>query len=148
MPKPNSSRLNRKKLESKYRAILEEMRRNDEELKVSGQKYLEYQLSWFRRKYDEENDITLTSTSKEEKELITFLEFHAVNETQFFSDKQMEFRKEFTRLHDKVFLRRDPNKERIYGLRIIKEVCEEYNMNYAIETDRETSGDTKKHIGK
>jgi len=131
------------KVVSRYGAILEEMRRTDEGQKVTGQRYLEYQLSWFGKKYDEENDITLADTSKAKKELITFLESYANNETLLFGDEQIKFRKEFTRLHDKVFPRQDPNKERYYGLHIIKKVLEEYNMNYAIETPRGTSGDKK-----
>ncbi len=132
----------------KYGAILEEMRRTDEEMKVCGQKYLEYQLSWFGKKYDEKNDIALTDINTAEKEFIAFLEFHAVNETQLFGDEQSIFRKEFTRLHDKVFERLDINKERIYGHYTIKRVFEDHNMNYEIETNRGILGDTKKHIGK
>lgn len=128
----------------KYKAILEEMQRNDEDLKVGGQKYLEHQLSWFGKKYDEKNDLALTDINTAEKEFIAFLEFHAVNETQLFDDEQSIFRKEFTRLHDNVFERLDMNKERIYGHHTIKGVFEEHNMNYEIETNRGILGDTKK----
>ncbi|MCM0757781.1 DEAD/DEAH box helicase family protein [Sporomusa sphaeroides DSM 2875] len=125
----------------KYKAILEEMRRNDEELKVSGQKYLEYQLSWFGKKYDEENDITITGTSKEEKELIKFLESYVNTEKAIFEDVQNKFSQEFTELHDKVFPREDPNKERHYKKAKINTILKKHKMNYAIESHREKSGD-------
>lgn len=129
---------------SEYRAILEEMRKNDGEFKGSGQKYLEHQLSWFGKKYDEENDISITGISKEEKELIEFLEFHVANETQLFGDKKLIFRKEFTRLHDKVFDRLDINQIRIYGHNLIKEAFEKHNMNYEIKTAHRILEDKKK----
>ena len=42
-----------------YESILNEMEKTDKEKKVTGQKYLEYQLSWFGKKYNKKNDITL-----------------------------------------------------------------------------------------
>lgn len=134
------------KLVLRYEYILEEMRRTDEGQKVTGQRYLEYQLSWFGKKYDEENDITLAGTNKAKKVLITFLESHAMNETQIFDNEdnaQDNFRKEFTKLHDKAFPRQDKNKEREYGFNKINKILEEYTMNYKLGTDRETSGDKK-----
>lgn len=131
------------KLESKYKAILEEMRRNDEELKVRGQKYLEYQLSWFGKKYDEENDITITGTSKEEKELIEFLESYVNTEEPLFKEAQDKFSEEFTKLHDKTFPREDPNKERTYGVSKINTILKKHKMNYAVESNREKLGDKK-----
>ena len=43
----------------RYTSILEEMKATDKSRKVTGQKYLEYQLSWFGKKYNRKNDITL-----------------------------------------------------------------------------------------
>ncbi len=93
------------KLVPKYGVVLEEMQRTDEELKVRGQKYLEYQLSWFGKKYDDKNDITLAGKSKAEKTLIEFLEAYVSNEEPLFKDAQDKFSKEFTKLHDKTFPR-------------------------------------------
>ena len=99
----------------KYGAILEEMKKTDEGLKVSGQKYLEYQLSWFGKKYNRANDITLVDKNAARDEFITFLETTTVNEVKLFGTVKEEFRENFTKLHDKVFPRRDPNLKRIYG---------------------------------
>ena len=131
------------KFVSKYSAILEEMQRSDEGLKVGGQSYLEYQLSWFGKKYDERNDITLTDKSKEEKKLIDFLESYVNNEESLFKDAQDKFSKEFTKLHDKTFPRQDPNKERNYGASKINTILKIHKMNYAIEPHREKLGDKK-----
>lgn len=121
------------KLDSKYKAILEEMQRTNEGLKISGQKYLEYQLSWFGKKYDRANDITLVDKNAARDEFITFLETTTVNEVKLFGTVKKEFRENFTRLHDKVFPRRDPNLKRIYGNDTINQVFNEHNMNYALE---------------
>ena len=43
-----------------YESILEEMDSTDKGKKVAGQKFLEYQLSWFGKKYSKKNDITLS----------------------------------------------------------------------------------------
>lgn len=75
-----------KKLISQYQFIYDEMK--EEELKRDnaqgsegighmGQKYLEYQLSWFGKKYCEDNDITFVDKKKAKKEFIAFLEKYA-----------------------------------------------------------------------
>ncbi len=128
---------------SKYEAILEEMKRNDEGLKVHGQSYLECQLSWFGKKYDEENDITLAGKNKAEKKLIEFLEAYVSNEEFLFKDAQDKFSKEFTELHDKTFPRQDPNRERVYGVSKINTILKKHKMNYEIESKREKVGDKK-----
>ncbi|SFM32564.1 DEAD/DEAH box helicase family protein [Pelosinus propionicus] len=131
------------KYESRYKAILEEMKRTDEGLKVSGQSYLEYQLSWFGKKYNEENDITIAGKSKEEKKLIEFLEAYVSNEGPLFKDAQDKFSKEFTELHDKAFPRQDPNKERVYGVSKINTIFKKHKMNYEVESKREKLEDKK-----
>ncbi len=52
---------------------------------------------------------------------------------KLFGTVKKEFRENFTRLHDKVFPRRDPNLKRIYGNDTINQVFNEHNMNYALE---------------
>lgn len=47
------------KQERIYESILKEMEETDKGKKVTGQKYLEFQLSWFGKKYSKKNDITL-----------------------------------------------------------------------------------------
>lgn len=127
----------------RYEAILEEMKRTNEGLKVSGQKYLEYQLSWFSKKYDVENDITLPGKSKEEKKLIEFLESYVINEEKLFEDVQDGFSKEFTALHDKAFSRQERNKKREYKICKINTILKEHKMNYEVESHRENSGGKK-----
>lgn len=131
------------KLFLSYERILEEMQKTDEGQKVSGQKYLEYQLSWFGRKYNEENDITLTGTNKAQKEFVDFLEFNSVNERKMFDDDQKAFSKKFTELYDQAFSRKDPNKERDYGLSKMNNILKEYKMEYKVESCRETSENKK-----
>lgn len=131
------------KFRSRYERILEEMNRTDEGKKITGQRYLEYQLSWFGKQYDEESDITLVDKGKSEKEFVSFLESYSVNQTKIFDDGQKAFSEEFTKLHDTAFSRKDPNKGRVYGISKMKKILEEYNMNYMIEAPRETSGDKK-----
>lgn len=43
-----------------YESILQEMIETDKGKKVTGQKYLEFQLSWFGKKYSKKHDITLS----------------------------------------------------------------------------------------
>lgn len=42
-----------------YESIMQEMIETDKGKKVTGQKYLEFQLSWFGKKYSKKHDITL-----------------------------------------------------------------------------------------
>ncbi|TCL58896.1 superfamily II DNA or RNA helicase [Kineothrix alysoides] len=48
------------KRERIYKSILEEMEETGKENMVTGQRYLEFQLSWFGKEYIQENDITLS----------------------------------------------------------------------------------------
>lgn len=45
------------------------------------------------------------------------------------------FRKEFTKLSDLVFGRKDPNKERIYSITKINSILEEEDINYKVVSE-------------
>ena len=50
--------------------------RRKEHKNYSGQKYLEYQLSWFGKVYSEDDDITFADKDKAKKAFLAFLVFH------------------------------------------------------------------------
>ncbi|MDR1090303.1 MAG: DEAD/DEAH box helicase family protein [Prevotella sp.] len=131
-----------------YKSTLEEMRRTDDGQKYTGQKYLEFQMSWFGKTYDEENDITVTDDTKTKEEFTGFLESYAgkklFTKNDNGEDEQDKFRKEFTRLSDKVFGRQDKNKDRVsYGLDITNTTLVKYNVPYKVKSDRSTTGNKK-----
>ena len=143
------------------------MQRFGKEQKCAGHNYLQYQLSWFGKKYDEENDIAFAGESKACKKLNEFLESYVGKELYKNSNEQKEsskdskedeqkelikdakedeqekFREEFTRLSDEAFDRQDENKERQYGIDKIKKILKEYNPNYELQSVRSTTGDKK-----
>lgn len=129
------------KLIPQYQFIYDEMK--EEELKGdnaqgsgcishTGQKYLEYQLSWFGKKYCEDDDITFADKEKSKKEFIAFLEVYADNERQIDKNAQRDFRASFTKLHDDAFGRRDRNKGRQYSINVMNASLEEESINYKI----------------
>lgn len=120
----------------KYGAILEEMRRTNEGLKVSGQRYLEYQLSWFGKKYDEENDVTLTDKNTAEKEFIVFLEAYTNDNFHINKEERESFKNKFTRLYNVAFRYKDPN-NRIYDKDKMNKLLKEQNVGYKVEAGRE-----------
>lgn len=122
-----------------YESILSDMHSDDINA-LPGQKYLEYQLSWFGHKYNKENDLSLKAIDDNLKILIDFLESCA--DKELYGSDQNEFSKKFTELHDQLFPRRDRNKERIYGVNQINKSLEEHNMKYIIE-HTQTSKDNK-----
>ena len=122
------------KIVPKYRAILEEMRRTDEGLKVTGQKYLEYQLSWFGKKYDEKNDLTDINTA--EKEFIVFLEAYAKDKFRINKEEKDSFKSKFTRLYNLAFCHKDSN-NRIYDKDKMNKLLEKQNIAYKVEAERE-----------
>ena len=122
-----------------YKSVLEEMRQSNVKNKIPGQRLLEYQLSWFGKTYDVSQDITLFDKDKSKKELVNFLEKHAAKGVKINKDQQKCFCKEFTELHDKAFLRKDKNGNRVYGLNKIRSILKENDMRYSIETQREKS---------
>lgn len=98
-----------------------------------GQKYLEYQLSWFGKKYCEDDDITFVNREKAKNELIAFLETYAESGEQIVNTgKESPFREEFTRLYDTAFGRRDRNKGRKYSITVMNACLEEESINYKI----------------
>lgn len=129
------------KLIPQYQFIYDEMK--EEELKRDnaqgsegighmGQKYLEYQLSWFGKKYCEDNDITFVDKEKAKKEFSAFLETYFTNERQIAKEDQQMFRMQFTKLYDAAFGRKDPNLDRVYGIKKMNSLLEEENISYEI----------------
>ena len=121
-----------------YQTILEEM--NEESIeewrsnRPGGQRYLEYQLSWFGKTFCEEDDITLSNKESAENEFISFLEGYAESVEQITKEKQVVFRAEFTKLFDAAFGRRDPNRGRIYGYDKMNKLLREEGIGYIITT--------------
>lgn len=130
------------KLISQYEFILDEMKREskkEESEKINhdskssiGQKYLEYQLSLFGKKYYAENSLTVNNKTNSVEELMNFLKSHAVEEKQMNKKEQEHFRKQFTMLYDAAFQRLDPNKERDYGINIINKALTTQNIGYIV----------------
>lgn len=97
-----------------------------------GQKYLEYQLSWFAKTYNIDDDITYADKEKSKKEFIYFLEEYVNSELQIDKESQEKFKEMFTKLHDSAFGRADRNLERTYGIRKMNGLLEDQNLNYEI----------------
>ena len=98
-----------------------------------GQKYLEYQLSWFGKKYCEDDDITFVNREKAKNELIAFLETYAEKGMGFASEKEMKgFTKKFIELFDAAFGKSDKN-SRQYGVQKMNSLLEEQNIGYEID---------------
>ncbi len=130
---------------SMFEFILEEMAEEEKEVETSGQeikrlpgqKYLEYQLSWFEKEYCADDDQTLCDKGKTEKNFLDFLKLYS-KEKRCIDNKEKEgFRKEFTRLHDAAFPREDKNKDRAYGISKMNSILEKQKMNYKIESKSE-----------
>lgn len=125
-----------------YQCILDEM--SDEKSKEDkvqdskcishmGQKYLEYQLSWFGKKYCEDDDITFADKEKTKNELIAFLKTHAEKRTEFVSEEEMAgFTKKFIEIYDAAFGKSDKN-SRQYGAKKMNKMLEEQNIGYEID---------------
>ncbi len=130
------------KLIPQYQYIFDEMeeekneQQNQESEKCMGQKYLEYQLSWFGKKYCVDDDITFVDKEKSKKEFLAFLEVYAESGKEIVdTGKDSPFRKEFTKLSDFTFGRKDPNKKRIYSITKINSILEEENINYKVVSE-------------
>ena len=122
------------KLIPRYKAIYEEMIEEQKQGSRVGQKYLEYQLSWFGKTYCEDDDITFANGEKNKKELIDFLKSYVENERRISKDEQSEFRSKFTKLSDAAFGRKDRNKNRDYSITKINSILEEEFINYQLES--------------
>ena len=112
------------------------MRRTDEGVKVSGQKYLEYQLSWFGKQYDEKNDISLTDINTAENEFIVFLESYANDKFNIGKEEKELFKNKFTSLYNVAFHYKDPN-NRIYDKDKMNKLLKEQDVGYKVESRRE-----------
>lgn len=123
-----------KKLIPRYQAIYEEMIGEQKQGSRVGQKYLEYQLSWFGKTYCEDDDITFANGEKNKKELIDFLKSYVENESRISREEQSEFRSKFTKLSDAAFGRKDRNKNRDYSITKINSILEEEFINYQLES--------------
>lgn len=113
--------------------ISEEAQLNDKlqgDGRIVGQKYLEYQFSWFGKEYCVDNDVTYADKNKKKKEFIAFLESYVSKEIS--KEEQEAFRKQFTVLHDAAFDRADPNKLRIYGIKKMNSLLEDNDLCYEI----------------
>lgn len=98
-----------------------------------GQKYLEYQLSWFGKKYCEDDDITFADKEKAKKEFIDFLESYAESGKQIVDRKKEGlFRQMFTKLYDAAFGRMEHDKTRIYGKDLANKGLKAKNINYEV----------------
>lgn len=125
-----------KELVESYRVILDEMKRTDEGYPLPGQNYLEHQLSWFGKKYDSSNDITLADKNKFEKEFIAFLELYVKGNRQMIGkEDQNEFSEEFTKLFNAAFQQKDPN-NRTYGITKMNTLLKAVNLCYKVEHAR------------
>jgi len=122
------------KLVREYESILAEMLATDEEQEVTGQKYLEYQLSWFGKIYDRKNDITLMGKGEAEAELIALLESRV--DKPIVKDEQDDFSQEFTELWDKAFARQDKNKGRHYGINKMNKLLKDQNIGYSVVSEQ------------
>ena len=126
-----------------YQYILKEMvaegsKEDDQQIekKQIGQKYLEYQLSWFGKKYCEDNDITYAVKDKAKKEFIAFLETYADNGQKIDKEEKKLFSVKFTKLYDAAFGRADRNLARYYGIHKMNGLLEDQYINYEIKNQR------------
>ena len=128
------------KLIPKYQYIFDEMeeekneQQNQESENRMGQKYLEYQLSWFGKKYCADNDITFVDKKKAKKEFIDFLESYAKSGEHIEDRREgSPFRKKFTDLSDAAFGRKERDKKRIYGKKNMNSILKEESINYKVD---------------
>ena len=98
-----------------------------------GQKYLEYQLSWFGKKYCEDDDITFADREKAKKEFIDFLESYAKS-GEHIEDrgKESPFRKKFTELSDAAFGRWGRHPESYYHIDVMNKRLKKEKIDYKI----------------
>lgn len=129
------------KLIPQYEYILDEMeeelkkgeQKNQQDGNCIGQKYLEYQFSWFGKKYCEDDDITFADKEKAKKEFIDFLESYAESGEQIVDRKRDDpFRQMFTRLYDAAFDRMERDKRRVYGIDLVNKGLKAQNINYKV----------------
>lgn len=99
----------------------------------SGQKYLEYQLSWFGKTYHSEDDPTFVDNVIENKPLVAFLEAYADSgEAIEGKEKMAEFQTEFKRLHDAVYPSVVKDKTHLYGYKVMNGTLKNRSLGYEI----------------
>ena len=112
----------------RYKSILNIMQETGD-----GQRYLAFQLSWFGKSYNPENEIGFDKKINVEK----YLESKA--DVKMFENEKAEFRQRFTALSIAAFgKRKNDSAERIensYGAKKIKDVLAEENLNFILDTD-------------
>lgn len=96
---------------------------------IPGQRYLEYQFSWFGKEYSADNE-TYSDKEKAKKKLIDFLESYAVSGEQV--DVQ-QFQKAFRPLWDAAFEMLEKDKSRKYGFKKINDALADKRLGYKLE---------------
>lgn len=118
-----------------YDEMVDESAKEDERQEGAahvGQKYLEYQLSWFGKTYCMDDDITFADKEKAKKEFVAFLESYAESGEQILAGEMTDmFKKKFIELYDAAFSKSDKN-SREYGSNKMNDLLEEQNIGYKI----------------
>lgn len=122
---------------SRYELIYQEMEEESRQAESgeAGQKYLEYQLSWFDKEYCADNDISLNCQRKAEKEFFNFLNMYAEKQTQLKKEEQKQFIEDFTQLHDVAFPRADKNKNRNYSINKMNKILNDHDLGFKVESE-------------
>lgn len=125
----------------KYNNIINEMEYEYDQLdpalsekereKQVGMMYLKYQLSWFGKKYNPENDVTGVRTEKAKKKLLELLETLATSGKELREENLKDFRSSFISLYDEAFGKSDPN-SRQYGVKKMNDLLQRQKIGYMI----------------
>ena len=99
--------------------------------KQVGMMYLKYQLSWFGKKYNPENDVTGVRTEKAKKKLLELLETLATSGKELREENLKDFRSSFISLYDEAFGKSDPN-SRQYGVKKMNDLLQRQKIGYMI----------------
>lgn len=125
---------------AQYRFIYREIEEEEAEMEklktegLSGQKYLEYQLSWFGKQYCADNDLTLCGKTKVEALFTDFLNSYVERKMRIRKEEQEEFRRKFMQLYDNAFGREDKNQGRIYGKDKMNKILRKQKLGYEIQS--------------
>ena len=121
---------------STYTSILTEVN-NAGFCELPGQRYLEYQLSWFGHTYIPGNDITFRDKDAGKKKLIEFLELYTDITIPEGKDGQDKFSIDCTNIIDVAFGRQDKNLGRPYKSNKLNKILTEYEIPFHINSERE-----------
>lgn len=127
---------------SRYKYIYQEMAEEQAEIeapeqgmrRLTGQKYLEYQYSWFGKQYCVDNDVTLRGKTKAEALFTDFLNPYVEKGMQIRKEDQEQFRRKFMGLYDNAFGREDKNQGRIYGKDKMNKILEKQGLIYRVQS--------------